>query len=373
MLTALAQLDDPQLSSKVAAQQTRATATAKMQVDAYCTQVLEQPNVSLSKVPDLAAHQATAKENARAWTATIAPQLIQTNTDLLDFSHQFDSFYTPLVKLATNIDQGNNRAQFVQGLQLLTGRIDQKRANSQTALNSLTGFREKVVTDHGNFAGDLTKAQAVYGGDKGEIAQLQSENDALQTAMSRDMAMIGFGATGIVVGGLIIACGLLLEIPTAGASTAIVAAGIVVAAGGTAAMTFGAVDYSKKLASYKANLITIANDQAEMSALSGVSSQLTSLMAANEQATGALQAMVNTWQTLGTQFNGVIDQLQHGVNPDDGPWLLAELATAKTDWDDVAKTAVLINQQCSNVPVVNQPPAVALTTDDGVVPLAVAA
>ena len=51
-------------------------------------------------------------------------------------------------------------------------------------------------------------------------------------AISKDSAEIGGGAAMAIVGGLTIAVGLLAEIPTAGASTAVVVAGIAVVAGG---------------------------------------------------------------------------------------------------------------------------------------------
>jgi hypothetical protein len=79
--------------------------------------------------------------------------------------------------------------------------------------------------------------------------------------------------------------------------------------------------------------------------------QIGALVTANEQAVGALNTMVTTWQLLGTQFNAVIDRLQNNTKPDDGPFLVAELETGKTDWDDVATTASLINTQCGTLPV----------------------
>jgi Bacillus haemolytic enterotoxin (HBL) len=334
--------------------QTQSTSSAKLVVDAYCSTVLEQPALAIDKVPELSGHQVTAKQNATNWQTTVAPLLIQTNTDLLDFAHNFSSFYNPLYTLAQNIDAGNNRAQFIQGLQILTGNIQDKQTRSQNALDKLTGFRALVITDQANFTADIATGNSVYEGDQGLIQQLQNRNDALQSAMSQDLTIIGLGATAVVVGGLAIAVGLLAEIPTAGASTVIVAAGIVFVAGGSVAMGLAGKNYTDSAKEYAQNLTTIAQDQAEIAALHGAGDQLTKLVTANQGAVGALDTMVKTWQTLGTEFNGVIDQLQHHVNPDDGPWLVSELATAKLEWDDVTATAELINQQCSNVPVVNE-------------------
>jgi non-hemolytic enterotoxin B/C len=342
------------LGAQTMKSQTQSTSSAKMVVDAYCTTVLEQPTLAIDKVPALSGHQVTAKQNATNWQTTVSPLLIQTNTDLLDFAHNFSSFYNPLYTLAQNIDVGNNRAQFIQGLQILTQNIQDKQTRSQTALDKLTDFRGLVITDQANFTQDIQTGNSVYEGDQGLIKKLQDRNDALQDAMSRDLTIIGLGATAVIVGGLAIAVGLLAEIPTAGASTLIVGAGIAFVAGGSVAMGLAGKNYTDSAKEYSGNLSAIATDQAEIAALHGAGDQLTKLVTANEGAVGALDTMVKTWQTLGTEFDGVVDQLQNHVNPDDGAWLVSELGTAKLEWDDVTTTAELINQQCSNVPVVNE-------------------
>ena len=361
MLVAIAQPTQPQLSTGTNLKdQTRATSSARMLVDAYSTAVLQQPAFGITQLPEIDTNLTTAKKNCTSWGQTVKPLLIQTNTDLIDFSNQFDSFYGPLVRLANDIGTGNNRATFVQGMQILGGKIGEKQTNAGGALTTLQGFQSGILTDQGNFKDALDKGNALFGGDKGEIANLTKENVALQKAMSNDMMMIGFGATGIVVGALIIVCGALLEFETAGASTALIAAGILVAGGGTAAMTTGAIDYANKNKDYTKNLVTIAKDTAELTALNGMHDQVTSLVTAGGQAVGALQAMVNTWQTLGTQFKNVIQQVQDtsgdAGKPDFDAWLLAELQTAKSDWDDVAGTAKLIQTQCSDLPVQHEAP-----------------
>lgn len=360
MLTKLAQNQSQLGSNGAMKSQTRATATARMLVDAYCTAVQEQGVITLSAIPELTDYQNTAKIHANNWTTSVAPQLIQTNTDLLDFAHNFDSFYNPLVTLAQNIDSGTNKETFIKGLGLLVTKIQQKEVNAQKALTALTGFRSDVLSDQSNFKAALAKGDSVYAGDQGEIAQLRSQDASLNDTMNKDTMLIGFGSTGMVVGGLMIAVGVLGEIETAGVSTALIVAGVAMVAGGTAAMIAGAVDYSKQLDLYKANVAKIAADSAEMSALSVMHDQIEALVTASESAVTALNTMVTTWQLLGTQFEAVITQLNDNTNPDDGLFLVSDLETAKADWDDLAGTAQLINTQCSTLPVQQSTPAAAL-------------
>ena len=67
-----------------------------------------------------------------------------------------------------------------------------------------------------------------------------------------------------MVGVLIIAMGVVAEIPSAGLSTGLIVAGGVVVAGGVAVTIYGSVDYSSNMKKYKAAAEKLAADQAEI-------------------------------------------------------------------------------------------------------------
>ncbi|WP_438484740.1 HBL/NHE enterotoxin family protein [Streptomyces sp. S186] len=320
-------------------------------VDTYATNVLEQPAVKLDKLTDAEKYQTAAKAHATSWRDSVSGLLIGANTDLMSFSNSFTSFYNPLMSMAQNIATGDNRAQFVKGLQILVSQIEDKRTKADGALDALKSFRNDVADDHGHFLELATKSKSLYEGDKGIISQLENRQDAIRQAMSTDLSIIAGGAALTVVGGLAIAVGLLAEIPSGGASTAIVLGGLAAVGGGTVAMGVAGADFTAKKSELAKNITDLANIRSEIGLLSGVELQFNNLAVANEKAEQSLKSMADTWTLLHTQFNGVITKLHDEVNPDDGPFLAYELDSAKKDWESVHDTAQLINNQLSTLPV----------------------
>ncbi len=351
MLATIAAMKAPKLGPPTNFKnQVRSTHTARMVVDTYATAVLEQSDIKLDKIPELTTHQGVARDHATHWDQLVKPQIILTNTSLLDFGHNFDTFHTPLIKMARDIDRGSNRENFIQGLHLLERKIQEQQEAGQGALDQLQTLRSDVIVDGRDLKGDVAKAITIYGGEKGEIAMLRKANDALQDAMNTDIAIMGLGATAAVVGVLAISVGVLGEIETAGVSTGFIVVGLVLLAGGGATAGVAGLDYWKRASNYAANLETIAKDSLEMAAIHHMDNQINAVVSANRQAVGALGHMVDSWQKLGTEFNTLIKQLKDDVKPDDGPFLVAELMAAKSDWDDVIKTAEVIQNQ-TDIPV----------------------
>lgn len=332
-------------------QHAQTTGAHRALVDTYATAVLEQSAVKLDKLTDVEKHQTAAKAHATSWRDSVSGLVIGANTDLMSFSNDFGSFYNPLMAMAKDITTGDNRAHFVQGLQLLVSRIEDKRAKANSALDSLKSFRNDVSEDHGHFVELASKAKSLYEGDKGIITQLENQKDAIRQAMTTDMTIIAGGAAVTVVGGLAIVVGLLAEIPSGGASTAIVVGGLAAVAGGTIAMGVAGADFTAKKAELSKTITELANTKAEIGVLHGVETQFNNLAAANDRAEQSLKSMADTWTVLHTQFNNVITKLHDGVKPDDGPFLAYELDSAKKDWESVHDTAQLINNQLSTLPV----------------------
>ncbi|GGU49287.1 hypothetical protein GCM10010211_11770 [Streptomyces albospinus] len=331
-------------------QQAKDAASARAVVEAYVTMVLEQPVVKLDEIEHLEQYQTAAKDHATAWRNTVSQKLIQTNTDLLAFANNFDSYYDDLVDIAENIHAEGMRAEFVEGVQDLLSEIEKRQQNAQDALKALNTFRGDVDTDHGHFVDLSNAAHSTFEGDKGEIAELKKKVEALSEGMTKDLSIIAGCTAGAVLGGLMIVVGALLEIPTAGGSTAVITAGGLVVAGAAAGDIYGAVDYENKKRELTATLRQIADLTAEIAVLHSVEDQFKKLKDANELAAQALTAMATTWAVLQTKFKTVIDYINDNVTPDKH-FLKAKLKTAKADWEEVHKTANLIETQMTTLPV----------------------
>ncbi len=333
---------------------------AKLLVDGYANAVLQQPPLALAHVPDLDKHLALAQTNARSWVTQTSPAMIARITDIVGFTDVWAAF-GPTVKKKL---QAGDAAGAVQLLQVMRdNHLKPLMISAQLSADEAGALQVLLAKDAGNLASDQATGQSVYTGDKGAIAQLQTAEKDLQGSMSDMMTLIAFSAVGIVVGGLVVAVGLLAEIPTGGASTAVVAAGLLIVGGGIAGVAAGAVEYNKMLDDYRDKLETISKDQAEIAALTVMNGQVSALAAANGKAQGALSALANAWTTIHGYFDNMIGDLQTGI--DIPSVVLPELDAADREWAHLAKTAVALadNLGVPKVQVDLTKPASVVVTD----------
>ncbi|HEX9964670.1 MAG TPA: HBL/NHE enterotoxin family protein [Allosphingosinicella sp.] len=333
-----------------------ATATAGALVNACCTSILQQENLVVPSMPGIATHQQTARDHANNWINTVQPTLIAAIHGIVAFGNQFDAFMTPLLAAAAKVaTDPTAKNTVVTGLTLLKNNATTHMKTATNSTNAVAGFRENFSSDFSSFQSDLSAVQTQLTADSpdtGSIAQLTKKCEADQTAMSKDLAMIAGGATGMVVGGLMIAVGALAEIETAGASTALILAGGVMVAGGAVMTGMAGSHYHNLLNDYHDDMVKLAAAKAELTLLIHVKGQLTALDEQIDPAVKALNSLQASWQLLGTEFQTLLGQ----VNGTDinGPFLQQQLVAAQTDWSDLATQAAKVQSMI-------QPPQIPLS------------
>jgi uncharacterized protein YeaO (DUF488 family) len=310
---------------------------AKLVVDAYSNVVLQQPPFALDKVPDLGKHLALAQTNARGWVTQTAPAMVSRITDIIGFTDVWAAF-GPTVRKRI---QAGDSAGAVQLLEIMRdNHLKPLMISAHVSADDAAALQVLLAKDVGNFTADQTLGQSVYAGDKGAIAELEKSDRALQQSMTDMMTLAAVSAVGVVVGGLVIAVGLLAEIPSGGTSTAVVAAGILIVAGGIAGVGAGAGLYQTSLDEYRSNLEKIAKDKAEIAALTTMKGQVAALALANGKAQTALTALANSWTTVHGYFDNMIGDLQTGIDVPQA--LLLELDAADREWAHLATTAAAL-------------------------------
>lgn len=330
-----------------------ATQSASVLLQAYTQTVLGTPDIKLPEsvntesnstvVQDLPKHQALARTNATTYLTSVNKTLIDRVADIIGFSNLWNAEYTTLVGLAKDIDSGDNKATFQSGIENLINQTNQKNADASAAIDALNKFLPLVEQDVRNLTGDESDVTVALGGENGAIAQLKKQIDADNAAIDKDMAIIAGGATAAVVGGLMIAVGVLAEIETAGASTALVVGGLAVVAGGSVAMGIA----GKNLADTKSALADSTKELKidELSYASTKQANVTvgKLVTAVQQASTAVENLQKGWTSLESDFTQVIEQLDT-ADPDLGSWLVNVLEAANTDWADTLHLAQSLQQ-----------------------------
>ena len=187
-------------------------------------------------------------------------------------------------------------------------------------------------TDNKNFQSDYNVALVKIKGDDGEIKALSKELDAVQTAMHKDIGLMAGGAVAVLGGIALIVVGAVAELETAGASTVLIGAGVLVVSGGAIAGTLGMSDYDKQITAQKQIQEQLATDKQEMTGLKIAKGQLDGFVSAVSSAITATQALVEGWQALGADLSETIDAIDR-VDPSITPdFIVAELNAANSDW-----------------------------------------
>lgn len=326
-------LSNPQLKAK----QTDLTKASTV-IQTYVQMILQQPDLKLDALPNLPAHQQTARVHGNNWNAAILPLMAKTDADIIDYANKFDSFYNDLVKYAKDLNNSDSRKKFVEGLKLLQNTIKKKDANVAQVVKDLSTFHTNLNTDYQNFESDVNTAAVKIEGDSGEIKSLSDQLDAISDAMDKDIGMMAGGAVTIVAGVAMIVFGAISEIPSGGMSTALIGGGVLVVSAGAVMETFGSADYSKQIDKQKSVKEKLAGIKIELVGLKGTKGQISNFVKALGNAIAAASSLQAAWGALDADLEELITALKD-VNPDDGSWVLDELDRAKKDWADALDQA----------------------------------
>lgn len=328
----------------------------------YTNTVIITPIINLPAVVDtdskskvvenLPIHQKLAQKNATYYLTNINPQIVGTIADVIGFGNLWSAEYDMLYSLAQNINEGNNLQTFTSGINNLINKTNSAEANIQPVLDALNAFLPLITTDEQNFSQDSTDVGNAMEGEGGEIDLLKKQIAAYNDAMSKDLTIIGVGATADVIGGLMIAVGVLAEIETAGVSTALVVAGIAVVAGGSTAMGVAGADYAKVSKEYQAAVTELNQDEQVVTLTTQAHQTVLSLKNAVADGITAVEGLQKSWTSLQKDFGQVVEALQATVpvTPDIISWLTILLSSANKDWTDTLSLARNI-QQYSTLPV----------------------
>lgn len=301
-------------------------------IQTYVSIILQQPDLKLNALPNLPAHQKTARDHANNWNNTILPLMSKTDADIIDYANKFDSFYVDLVKYAKDIKNPESKKNLVEGLNLLLSTIKQKDANVEAVVNDLSTFHKNLNADYQNFQSDVNQAAVKIEGDSGELKALSDELDAIHDAMHKDIGLMVGGAVTIVAGVAMIVVGALAEIPSGGASTALIGGGVLIVSGGVIMETMGSTDYSNQIDKQKDVQEQLAGDKIELAGLKTTKHQVTGFVAGLANAIIAATSLKAAWQTLDADLQELITAIKD-VDPNIPPtWLLDELNRAKLDW-----------------------------------------
>lgn len=320
-------LSNPAIKDKQVAQTKASTV-----VQTYVSFILQQPDLKLSALPNLPAHQTTARDHANNWNNTILPLMSKTDADIIDYANKFDSFYDDLVKYAKDIKNPASKKSLIEGLNLLASTIKQKEANVQLVVKNLSTVQKNLNSDFQHFESDVNQAAVKIEGSSGELKMLNKQLEVIKKAMQKDIDLMASGAVTVLAGVALIVFGALSEIPSGGVSTALIGGGVLVVSGGAIMETLGSTDYSSQIDLQKQVQEQLAGEKIELTGLKIVHLQVSGFVHGLEDAIAATTSLKAAWQLLDADLEELITAIKD-VDPDvSRNWLMDELNRAKLDW-----------------------------------------
>ena len=323
-------------------------------LDVATTAITVQPDFKdLEGVENLKEHQVASKSDANTWRNDVRPTLFSVNDAIINYNTEFGNLYDPLYEFAGQLQDpqkcADAQSNLVAGLQNLQGVLKVQKDRVDLAAEKINGLRESMLTHESALNGDLTEIKAKYEGDKGRLAATENKITAYDTAMSRDLTIIGSGATGVVVGGLTVAVGVALWLESAGGSTPVIVVGVGVIVAGGAAAGYGIYDYNKSSDSKAAAIRELSTINAEIAVAKLLTTDVSTLVTHLDTASEALKKLSDGWGQLDRDYQNIIEALENTQGNAEKTKPLAfivqaNLRTSKQQWDTLVNDANTIKQ-----------------------------
>ncbi|GAB3640090.1 HBL/NHE enterotoxin family protein [Spirosoma arcticum] len=308
----------------------RQVSSSSIVVQTCMQTILNQPDIVLTELPSLPGHQQTARQHADNWFKDINPSIIKITADIVDFGNNWQEYSDPLFALADQLHTDPTaKDQINDGLNDLLNLINQKQQGATAVVNQLDTFRQGLEEDGRNFTADQQTAERDILGDKGTLARMNEDLKTYQSNRSKAIGEIAGGSAMEVVGGLMVVVGVVAEIATAGASTALVVGGLAVAGGGVALTVIGAKALKQSESDIASAMQQISQINESVTALTHVDGQIKDLSAAVATALESVRAMEKGWQVLNADFN---ELLQDVADTERASWVKVKLQATGKAW-----------------------------------------
>lgn len=295
-------------------------------VQNYCVQTTTQaivmpPDPEFQNVSKI---QEDAQDHANLWLSNLNEKVVGINSNGKQYCNLIITYENDIDNLVDDVVNNISGAKdnFVSEIGLLKDEAVSRSKKITEITNGLKDFRVLISEDGVAFQSIKQQADIKYNSNTGEMKQLKDAMDALETSISSYNAIIAGGAIATVVGSLVIVVGVLLELPSAGASSAIIGAGTLITAGGGAAIGIAKEKRDESSQELKEKALRYNVLQQTCALLQTVSGQLNTLIVGNNESVNAVQAMAVAYQIIATNLEGIIENVDTLVgNTDSGAML----------------------------------------------------
>ncbi|MFY7884225.1 MAG: HBL/NHE enterotoxin family protein [Dolichospermum sp.] len=341
----------------------QAFASSGLVVQAYCTQIMQQPSFvipntdTLTNFPDINGNLNIARENADYYLNRVQPMILGVISDTRAYSTQFKGFQPLIIQRLDDWKNGNDQAR-TDALALinqLKNDVDLQTASAKDVASKIGKFRTKLNGDISNFNTAITQATTLIQGTSGDGGVLAHLNDQLSELDGQIAgASVGVALSGLTIigGGLLIATGAIATFITAGTSKPMVAAGVVIVIAGAAGLIASSIALANLISTKSSLLQQQQQLKDSVICLTGLKSSLEQLNNLAQNASNEVNNMYSAWTFLGENLGQVSTSLENADKYSKLPITVqAYLNTAYDRWDAVDRSMANIENKMTGVTV----------------------
>lgn len=330
--------------------QTQAVGSS-VSLDIATTAIIEQPtfkHLNDPKLADLVTHQDEAKELANEWREGLRQQIFSVNQSIIDYTRYFNEYYGYMVDFLNIMENAKDKGEFdksksnlIATLNQLILELQKQKGTVEQTSAAIKSLQKRMMENESKLKGDYDEICAYYKGEQGKLEDLKNAIDSYNAAMSKDLALIGGGAAGIVVGGLTIAVGVG-SIILGGSGAVIIGVGVAIVAGGATCLTIGAVDYSKKSQAKADAIAELSSINSEIAIAQSLTSDVSVLTQNLDLAVSCLDQIDKAWSVLINDYKSVIDALKETDESTSSELVFiirANLEVSKKAWETLDEDA----------------------------------
>lgn len=306
-----------------------------------------------------------AQDHAQTWVDTLGPAVFATIPQtIINYSNTFIPGTNDILQILSQISGVPTPQQQQQINDLINAILvtlqDQQKTLTDT-YTDLQNFMNTVQSDHTALLSGQNSAQNQVLIDQTQLAKIQAKINSIQQQIQSDSQKALISEIGLGVAIFVTVCAIALTVATGGLAAPIaIAVGVV----GIGAAIAGTVIFSKEVSKDFDDLYAeqqeLTDEQAQVSALSGITNSINTLVQANEAATLALSDVLKTFSVLEQKLQSVVTDLKNAEAPDI-PAIIEtlDLQAAQTAWGQLVTFAQNMQESAETIQVntIQQPAA----------------
>ena len=138
--------------------------------------ILEQPDVTIDKLPNFPAQLEKARTHAKVWMDDIIPQITLTIKDVTDYAEAFADAYKQLLGLVESLEKGSAKEKFTSIINdVLVSRLKKSLTNATKIAKDIGTFHDSFLPDYSNFRKDFQVIKGIVNETNNEIESLKTK------------------------------------------------------------------------------------------------------------------------------------------------------------------------------------------------------